>query len=86
MIRLSKSKIGEEEKSAVINVLDKEYLGMGEEVGIFEKDLSKVFSRDTICVSSGTAAVQLAIQACNIGFGDEILVFLHSYNDFKWLC
>ena len=73
MIRLSKSKIGEEEKSAVINVLDKEYLGMGEEVGIFEKDLSKVFSRDTICVSSGTAAVQLAIQACNIGFGDEIL-------------
>ncbi len=74
MIRLSKSKIGEEEKSAVINVLDKEYLGMGEEVGIFEKDLSKVFSRDTICVSSGTAAVQLAIQACNIGFGDEILV------------
>ena len=37
---LSKSKIGEEEKSAVINVLDKEYLGMGEEVGIFEKDLS----------------------------------------------
>ena len=74
MIRLSKSKIGEEEKSAVINVLDKEYLGMGEEVGIFEKDLSKVFSRDTICVSSGTAAVQLAIQACNIGFGDEVLV------------
>jgi len=74
MIRLSKSKIGEEEKSAVINVLDKEYLGMGEEVGIFEKDLSTLFSRDTICVSSGTAAVQLAIQACDIGFGDEILV------------
>ena len=48
MIRLSKSKIGEEEKSAVINVLDKEYLGMGEEVGLFEKDLSKLFLRDTI--------------------------------------
>jgi len=74
MIRLSKSKIGEEEKIAVLNVLDKEYLGMGEEVGIFEKDLSKLFSRDTICVSSGTAAVQLAIQACDIGYGDEILV------------
>ena len=74
MIRLSKSKIGEEEKSAVINVLDKEYLGMGEEVGVFEKDLSNFFSRGTICVSSGTAAVQLAIQACSIGFGDEVLV------------
>ena len=74
MIRLSKSKIGKEEISAVIKVLEKEYLGMGEEVGIFEKDLSKFFLRDSICVSSGTAAVQLAIQACNIGNGDEILV------------
>lgn len=74
MIRLSKSKIGEEEKSAVKNVLDKEYLGMGEEVRIFEKDLSNFFSRTTLCVSSGTAAVQLAIEACNIGPGDEVLV------------
>ena len=74
MIRLSKSKIGDEEKSAVKNVLDKEYLGMGEEVGIFEKDLSNFFSRTTLCVSSGTAAVQLAIEACNIGPGDEVLV------------
>ena len=74
MIRLSKSKIGKEEISAVVKVLENEYLGMGEEVGIFEKDLSNFFSRETICVSSGTAAVQLAIQACNIGDGDEILV------------
>ena len=74
MIRLSKSKIGNEEISAVVKVLEKEYLGMGEEVGIFEKDLSKLFLRDSICVSSGTAAVQLAIEACNIGDGDEILV------------
>ena len=74
MIRLSKSKIGKEEISAVVKVLENEYLGMGEEVGIFEKDLSNFFLRETICVSSGTAAVQLAIQACNIGDGDEILV------------
>ena len=74
MIRLSKSKIGKEEISAVIKVLEKEYLGMGEEVGIFEKDLSKLFLRESVCVSSGTAAVQLAIQGCSIGNGDEILV------------
>jgi len=74
MIRLSKSKIGKEEINAVKEVLKKEYLGMGEEVGIFEKDLSKLFLRDSICVSSGTAALQLAIQACDIGNGDEILV------------
>ncbi len=74
MIRLSKSKIGKEEISAVTKVLKNEYLGMGEEVGVFEKDLSKFFLRESICVSSGTAAIQLAIQACNIGNGDEILV------------
>jgi dTDP-4-amino-4,6-dideoxygalactose transaminase len=74
MIRLSKSVIGAEEKQAVVDVLDKEYLGMGQEVGLFEKELSKLFSRETICVSSGTAAIQLAIEACNIGPGHEILV------------
>lgn len=74
MIRLSKSVIGAEEKQAVVDVLDKEYLGMGQEVGLFEKELSKLFSRETVCVSSGTAAIQLAIEACNIGPGHEILV------------
>jgi len=79
MIKLSKSIIGEEEKIAVIDVLDKEYLGMGEEVGIFENELSNLFSRDVACVSSGTAAIQLAIQACNIGIGDEVLVQSMTY-------
>ena len=74
MIRLSKSVIGEAEKKAVLKVLDKEYLGMGEEVYVFEKELSKIFNREAICVSSGTAAIQLAIEACNIGYNDEVLV------------
>ena len=48
IIRLSKSVIGEEEKTAVIKVLEKEFLGMGEEVDIFEKKLSEVFKRSTV--------------------------------------
>lgn len=74
IIRLSKSVIGEEEKTAVIKVLEKEFLGMGEEVDIFEKQLSEVFKRSTVCVSSGTSAIQLSLEACNIGKGDEVLV------------
>ena len=74
IIRLSKSVIGAEEKNAVTKVLDKEYLGMGEEVNQFEQNLSKFFSRPAVCVSSGTAALQLAIEACDIGHGDEIIV------------
>ena len=43
VIRLSKSVIGDEEKKAVTRVLDKEFLGMGEEVKIFEENLKKIF-------------------------------------------
>jgi dTDP-4-amino-4,6-dideoxygalactose transaminase len=74
MIRLSKSCIGDAEKLAVMRVLDREYLGMGEEVQEFEKALSEFFGRPTVCVVNGTAALQLALQACGIGTGDEVLV------------
>ena len=74
IIRLSKSIIGSEEIKAVEQVLKKEYLGMGEEVKILEEYLSTFFNTDTLCVSSGTAAIQLAIEACDINSGDEVLV------------
>jgi dTDP-4-amino-4,6-dideoxygalactose transaminase len=74
LIRLSKSSIGVEEKEAVLAVLEKEFLGMGKEVGDFERNLTEFFNRKASCVSSGTAAVQLALQACNIKENDEVLV------------
>lgn len=74
LIRLSKSCISLEEKELVKKTLDKEFLGMGEEVGLFEKKLSDYFDRKTVCVVNGTAALHLAIQACNIGLDDEVLV------------
>ncbi|HAZ03475.1 MAG: aminotransferase [Bacteroidetes bacterium GWF2_42_66] len=74
MIRLSKSVIGKEEVSAVTNVLKKGFLGMGEEVQQFEQLLSDRFCRPVICVNTGTAALQLALQGCGIGVGDEVLV------------
>ena len=40
-IRLSKSSVGENEISAVIEVLKRGYLGMGEEVKLFEQELKK---------------------------------------------
>lgn len=74
LIRLSKSCIGNSEKVMVLNVLDSEFLGMGEVVGIFEDLLSTYFGRQAICVSSGTAALHLALEAAGIGQGDEVLV------------
>lgn len=74
LIRLSKSCIGSAEKMAVMGVLDREYLGMGAEVQQFEQALSEFFDRPAVCVVNGTAALHLALQACDIGFGDEVLV------------
>lgn len=74
IIRLSKSCISHQEKEAVQLVLDREYLGMGNEVQRFEELLSDFFSRQVICVSSGTAALQLAIAGAGIKPGDEVLV------------
>ncbi len=73
-IRLSKSCLGHEEKRAVMGVLDREFLGMGSEVQKFESELSQFFGREAVCVSTGTAALQLALQGCGIGIGDEVLV------------
>jgi dTDP-4-amino-4,6-dideoxygalactose transaminase len=74
LIRLSKSCLSNTEKKAVSGVLDRENLGMGQEVKQFEDALSDFFSRSTVCVSTGTSALHLAVQACGIALGDEVLV------------
>ena len=74
LIRLSKSCIGAAEKQAVMDVLDKEYLGMGQKVKDFEYLLSEYFGRSSTCVVNGTAALHLALQAIGVGLGDEVLV------------
>lgn len=74
IIRLSKSCISESEKKAVIDVLNREYLGMGQEVERFETELSTFFNRQAICVANGTSALHLALQASGVKKEDEVLV------------
>lgn len=85
MIRLSKSVVGKAESAAVAHIIeDVGYLGMGAEVGKFEKDLENYIGggRRCLCVNSGTAALHLAIQAVTKP-GDDVLVpsftFVSSY-------
>lgn len=76
MIRLSKSVVGKQESEAVVQVIEQSgYLGMGETVGLFEKELEQYVGGGyrCICVNSGTAALHLAIQAVTRP-GDEVLV------------
>jgi dTDP-4-amino-4,6-dideoxygalactose transaminase len=77
LIRLSKSCLSSREKDAVMAVLDREFLGMGTDVHEFERELTGFFGRgnETVaCVANGTAALHLALQACGIGPGDEVIV------------
>jgi dTDP-4-amino-4,6-dideoxygalactose transaminase len=77
LIRLSKSSISTLEKKNVVKILSKEFLGMGQEVQLFENNLIKFFKnkkRKVVAVSSGTAALQLALQSLNLKSNDEVLV------------
>lgn len=76
MIRLSQACLGPEEIEAVTRVLQGHYLGMGQEVRLFEEELQNFIGSETkvACVNTGTSALQLAVQACGIGSGDEVIV------------
>tara|TARA_Y100000589_G_scaffold118994_1_gene113229 strand:+ start:2588 stop:3718 length:1131 start_codon:yes stop_codon:yes gene_type:complete len=75
-IRLSKSVIGDLEIEAVKRIMEIGYLGMGPEVGLFEDELKRFIGGNcsVTCVNTGTSALILALQACEIGFGDQVLV------------
>lgn len=47
---------------------------MGEEVKVFENKLTNFFGRQSLCVNSGTAALQLSLQSIGVGPGDEVLI------------
>jgi dTDP-4-amino-4,6-dideoxygalactose transaminase len=76
-MRVSRSIVGEAEADAIRRViLEDGYLGMGQEVRLFEQELASflgVGAESIACVSSGTAALHLAVQAI-LEPGDEVLV------------
>lgn len=73
-IYLSRACVGGEEKQALADVIDGVYLGMGQQVMLFENELEAYLQSPVACVCNGTAALHLAVQACGIGAGDEVIV------------
>src|SRR5215212_7470363 len=61
--------------AAVQRVLDTSAFILGREVEAFERAFAEyVGARECVGVSNGTAAIQLALQACGVGPGDEVVV------------
>lgn len=74
MIRLAKPWIGEDEQRAVAAVLESGQLVQGALVERFEQAVGALVGRKhAIAVSSGTAALQLALKVLSIGASDEVL-------------
>jgi perosamine synthetase len=80
VIRLARPDVGGEEAAAVADVLESGLLTMGPKVPEFEAALARVCERPhAVALSSGTAALHLAVLALGIGEGDEVLVPAYTF-------
>ncbi len=74
MIPISVPLLGEEEKQAVLEVIDSKRLAQGPRVEAFEKAFAELCGvKHAVATSSGTTALQTAVMALNIGPGDEVI-------------
>jgi perosamine synthetase len=79
-IRLARPDVGVDEARAVAEVLDSGYLTMGPKVAELEAELARACEvPHVVAVSSGTAALHLAVLALGIGPGDEVVVPAYTF-------
>jgi perosamine synthetase len=85
MIPIARPQMGEEEKQAVLEVLESGMLAQGPRVKAFEEAFAEMCGvRCAIATSSGTTALHAALLAHGIGPGDEVITtpftFISSVN------
>src|SRR3989440_6639881 len=74
MISIARPLLGSEEESAIQRVLTSGQLAQGENVAAFERRFAQVCQvRDVGALSTGMAALHLALLAHDIGPGDEVI-------------
>ncbi|GLV55955.1 aminotransferase DegT [Dictyobacter sp. S3.2.2.5] len=80
MIPIAFPLLGNEEKDAVLQVFSSGRLAQGNQVARFEHDFAQFCSvQEAVAVSSGTAALHLALLAHGIGPGDEVITTAFSF-------
>src|SRR4030067_283401 len=74
MINIAKPQMGEEEKKAVMEVLDSGMIAQGPRVKAFEEAFASTCGvRNAVATASGTTALHVALLASGIGKGDEVV-------------
>ena len=72
--------IREEVRAAIDDVLDSMQLTIGPNVKAFDEEFaSYIGTKHSIGVGSGTDALQLAIRACGVSSGDEVITVSHTF-------
>lgn len=80
MIPIAKPLIGKEEEQAVLDVLKSGELAQGKKVEEFEKNFAEYCNvKYAVAVSSGTAALHIALMAMGIKEGDEVITTPFSF-------
>jgi dTDP-4-amino-4,6-dideoxygalactose transaminase len=80
MIAIASPVLEAEERQAVLDVLASGQLAQGSRVAAFERRFAELCQvREAIAVSSGTAALHLALLAHDIGPGDEVITTPFSF-------
>jgi len=77
---IAKPYITDKDKKSVLAVLNTDHLSLGPKYQEFEKKFAKKIGVKYACaVSSGTAGLHLAMLACGIGAGDEVITTPFSF-------
>lgn len=79
-VPLSRPDITDLEREAVLSVLGTDRLSLGPKLVEFEHAIADfVGSKHAVAVSSGTSALHLAMLACGVGTGDEVITTPFSF-------
>jgi dTDP-4-amino-4,6-dideoxygalactose transaminase len=79
-LRAQYATIRDEVRSAIDEVLDSMQLTIGPNVRAFDKEWAEYCgTKHAIGVGSGTDALQLAIRACGVSNGDEVITVSHTF-------
>ena len=91
-VRLGWPNVGEAELAEVAAVLESGMLTMGPKVGEFEAEIARLCEVEhALVVTSGTAALHLAVLALGLEPGDEVLVPAYTFpamveQTYEWFC
>ena len=81
MIAIAHPLLGAEEEAAALRVLESGRLTQGAYVVDFERRFAQLcHAREAVAVSSGTAALHLALLAHDIGRGDEVITTAFNFS------